>query len=104
MNEVTRWQGSAVAVRARLVLRFLWTTASIDVFLEDQCILNTGGQMKFTGSHSARFSRSGKTHTAELSWGVGLLRWFPYRLHIDGASVSEARVFVENWAMGLILP
>lgn len=103
MSEVIKWQRSTVDVQARLIPRFLWRTASIDVFLDGQCIVRTGGQMKFTGSHSTTFTHSGSTHTAELSWGCGFLRWFPYKLQIDGASISEARVHVQNWPVGLIV-
>ena len=49
---VVEWQGSPIRVEARLIPRFLWTTASIDVFVGQQCVLRTGGQMKATGSHS----------------------------------------------------
>jgi hypothetical protein len=103
MSEIIRWQDSAVDVQARLVPRFLWSTASIDVFLGEQCILRTGGQLKATGSHSATFTHSGSTHTAELSWGYGLLFSFPYKLRIDGAPVSDARVRVQNWLLGLFI-
>jgi hypothetical protein len=104
MSEVIRWQGGRVEVQARLVPRFLWSTASIDVFLDGQCILRSGGQMKATGSHSATFNHSGSTHTAEVSWGYGFLRSFPYKLRIDGMPVCEARVHVRNWPVGLIIP
>jgi hypothetical protein len=97
MSEIIKWRDSAVDVQARLVPRFLWSTASIDVFLDKRCILRTGGQLKATGSHSATFTHSGSTHTAELSWGYGLLFSFPYKLRIDDAPVSEARVRVQNW-------
>jgi hypothetical protein len=105
MSGIIQWQGSAVEVRARLIPRFLWTTASIDVFLDGQCILRTGGQMKVLGSHSTSFSHSGSTHTADLSWGNpgASLRYFPYKLRIDGAPISEARVYVQNWPVGLVI-
>jgi hypothetical protein len=104
MNEPIAWQGSKVDVYARLVPRFLWSTASIDVFLDRKCILRTGGQLKPTGSHSATFSHSGSEHRAELFWGAGFLWSFPYELQIDGNPVSEGRVYVRNWPVGLLIP
>ena len=102
MNEVARWQGRVVEVKARLVPRFLWNTASIDVFLDGQCILRTGGKLNLTGSHSATFDHSGSTHTAEVSWGFsGFSFSFPYRLQIDGVPVVTSRVHVENWWMAV---
>jgi hypothetical protein len=95
------WQDRAVRVQARLIPRFLWTTASIDVFLDDECILRTGGQLKPTGAHSAEFGYKGVVHRAELTWGRGAFRSFPYRLEIDGAPVSESRVAVQNWPIAL---
>lgn len=102
MGEVARWQGSPVDVQARLVPRFLWTTASIDVFLDGECILRTGGQWKFTGTQSSTFTRAGSTHTAELKWGVGGLS-FPCELTIDGVRVAAARVHIENCPIGFLV-
>ncbi|HZI32484.1 MAG TPA: hypothetical protein VFF11_09085 [Candidatus Binatia bacterium] len=104
MSEVIKWQGSIVDVQARLVPRYLWNTASMDVFLDGQQILQTGGQLKFTGSHSATFIHAGSTHTAELSWGFGGLSFsLPYQLRIDGAPVAASRVRIRNWPMALIV-
>jgi len=101
-NEAIEWQDGKVEVEARLVPRFFWTTASINVFLGGQCILRTGGQLKLTGSHSTTFTHSGAEHTAELSWGLSGLVSFPYQLQIDGLVVSAARVRILNWPIGLI--
>ena len=102
MNEVARWQGSTVEVKARLVPRFLWNIASIDVFLDGRCILRTGGKLNLTGSYSASFDHTGSSHRAELTWGFsGLSFSFPYRLQIDGVPVAASRVQVENWWAGL---
>ena len=102
MSELITWQGSKVDVQARLIPRFLWSTASIDVFLDGDCILRTGGQMKATGSQVATFSHSGTEHEAELSWGVGFFWSFPYQLRIDGAPIAVARFHVQNWPLGLL--
>jgi hypothetical protein len=102
MNEVNRWQDCPIGVRARLVPRFLWSTASIDVFLGEKCILRTGGQFKFKGSHSTTFILSGSSHTAELSWGYGSFGSFPYQLRIDDAPVCTSRVYIGNQMMGIV--
>jgi len=103
MSDPVNWQGSPIEVKARLIPRFFWTTASIDVFLGKQCILRTGGQMKATGAFTQEFTHSGATHMAELTWGVGYLYSFPYQLRIDGVLLGAGRVRVQNWAFGLIL-
>lgn len=104
MNEIIKWQGSNVEVQAHFVPRFLWTTATIDVFLEEQCILRTGGQFKFVGSHSSSFTHAGVTHVAEVSWDGSRsfsLFSFPYRLRIDGTPIAAARAHIRNWPLGL---
>ncbi len=93
------WQGKTVRVQARYVSRFLWTTASIDVFWGDQCILRTGGQLKVTGSYSTSFREGGSEHQIELSWGQSRNFRFPYQLRIDGVIVDDSQVQVENWQM-----
>jgi hypothetical protein len=103
----TRWRGYAVEVTARLVPRYLWTTSSIDVFLDGRCILRTGGQMKVIGSSSAEFQHDGAVHTVELSWDRaqprGFVRHcFPCQLTIDGAKLAVAEVTVENAGLLLI--
>ncbi len=92
----TRWHGSRVEVTARLVPRYLWTTASIDVYLDGLCILRTGGQMKIIGSSSAEFHHDGSAHPVDLCWGVAFHNRFPYELRIDGAKVAVSEVAVEN--------
>jgi len=93
------WQGKTVRVQARYVLRYLWTTASIDVFWGDQCVLRTGGQLKVTGSYSTSFRDGGSEHQIELSWGQSRNFRFPYQLRIDGVTVDDSHVQVENWQM-----
>ena len=90
------WQDKPVRVRARLVPRCLWTTASIDVFLADRCVLRTGGQAKLKGSYSASFSDGGSEHKIEVKWGISRNHQFPYQLRIDGVAVDDSRVQVEN--------
>jgi len=82
MSEKYSMARQPVDVQARLVPRFLWSTASIDVFLDKQSILRTGGKFEshrftFCDVHAFRFHA-----TAELSWGYGLLFSFPYKLVI----------------------
>jgi hypothetical protein len=103
MSGAIQWQGNAMDVQARLVPRFLWTTASIDVFLNGQSILKTGGQMKLTGSCSTAFFYSEANHKVELSWGVGGLFSFPYKLRIDDNLISDSRIRVRNWPLGLTI-
>jgi hypothetical protein len=96
------WQGKAVLVRSNYIPRFLWTTASIDVFLDDRCVFRTGGQLKTVGSHSASFSDGGSDHQMELTWGRSRDFRFPYQLRIDGVLVKESQVQVENQHMIMI--
>ena len=91
-----RWHDCTVEVKARLVPRYLWTTASIDVFLDGRCIVQTGGQMKFTGSSSAEFEHDGESHLVELSWGRARGIEFPYVLTIDNAKVALSDVPVKH--------
>ena len=103
MSEVIKWHDKAVDVQSRLVPRYLWSTASIDVFLDGQLILSTGGQMKFTGAHSTTFTQGGTTHTAELCWGgSGFGFSFPCQLKIDGVLISTSRVHIRNWQLGIM--
>ena len=99
---MTSWRDKTVRVQAKLVPRFVWTTASIDVFLDDRCIIRTGGKFKITGSHSATFADGGSEHQAVLSWGQVRRHRFPYQFQIDGVTVEDAHVDVENWRMGYI--
>jgi hypothetical protein len=104
MSDIVKWQGRTLDVQARLVPRYLWNTASIDVFLDGQPILRTGGQLKLTGSQSATFTYAAAAHTAELSWGSsGLSFSFPYQLRIDGALVAASRAHIRNWPVAVVV-
>jgi hypothetical protein len=97
-----RWHGSEVEVKARIVPRYGWTTASIDVFLDGRCILQTGGQKKVTGSSWAEFDHAGSKHFAELSWGMARGLQFPYVLRIDDAKIALSEVPVENPGLSVL--
>jgi hypothetical protein len=91
------WNGVAVLVTSRLISRFAWTTASIDVWVDGNRVLRSGGALRFTGNHTETFHLGDATHEAKLTWGTGWLRSFPYKLEIDGTVVAESRVVTENW-------
>jgi len=57
--------------------------------------------MKFTGGSSARFEHSGTSHEIELTWGRARLRWFPIKISIDGETVADSKVFIDNWPLAL---
>jgi hypothetical protein len=100
---IVTWHGSTVSVRSHVVPRYFWTTVSINAYLDDQCILQTGGKLNPTGSSSSTFNHGGTTHTAELSWGVGIMYAFPYQLKIDGVPIMASRVRADNWYITLII-
>jgi hypothetical protein len=97
-----RWHGSVVEVKARLVPRYAWTTASIDVFLDGRCVLRTGGVMKVAGSSRAEFDHDGSRNVVELSWEKVQGLEFPYVLRINDAKVALSGVPVENPELILI--
>lgn len=76
--------------------RYFWMTSSIDVYLDNECILRTGGQLNLTGSVSTTFNSGGSSHQAQLQWGNSRWYRFPYQLRIDGVLVDESLVPVEN--------
>ena len=99
---VARWRGSDVSVRAWFVPRFFWFTVSIDVFLNGERILRTGGQFKIVGSATSSFNFDGTQHEARLSWGRGDGYEFPIDLNIDGERIDVTHVRIENWWMAWI--
>jgi hypothetical protein len=89
-------------VTARLIPRFLWQTASIDVYLGDRCILRSGGKLKLVGSASSTFEHADTLHSAVLRWQLARQGSFPYTLEIDDAPLVESIVRVGNaWAVAL---
>ena len=100
-DNLIRWENTTVGVTAELVSRWLYTTASIDVYVDGNCVLRTGGVWRFWGTQSAVFTHDGKSHPAELSWGSGK-NDFGYALKIDGQGVLKGRVRPDNMTAGLI--
>ena len=100
---MSTWNNRNITVNAWYIPKFLWTTASIDVFLDQECILRTGGQAKLTGGHSGAFTHEGAQHQVELTWGQSTGDFaFPYRVFIDAQPVDEGIVRVENRHMMFI--
>jgi hypothetical protein len=91
------WCGSQLQVRAYVVPRYCWTTASIDVVIDGQPVLQTGGKLRVVGSHAGDFEHRGLTHRAELFWGKFTKGEFPFILTIDDEEVLTSTVPVENW-------
>jgi hypothetical protein len=98
---IPQWNGHRIDVRAVLVPKFLWSTASIDVYLDNVRILRTGGKLKATGLVETAFTDDNGTHQVSLTWGVGWLFAFPFVLYIDGEMIANARVRVSNWPLGI---
>src|SRR5215469_5138188 len=96
------WGGCFVSVRGRVVPKYLFATTSMDVYLDEQCILQTGGKLSPASSCTATFDRGGVNHTVTLSWGVAVAFAFPYQLYIDGALVKSSKVRADNWYLALI--
>jgi hypothetical protein len=91
------WNGARVFVRSRVVGRYAWMTATIDVTVDDIVVLRTGGVLKAVGRSAEAFEFRGSSHTAEINWGLGWGPSFPFDLKMDGTSIKKSRVPVENW-------
>ena len=91
------WNEVEVSVSSRIIPRYMWTTATIDVAIDGTVVLRTGGVSKSLGGQTAMFMVGGSEHRADLTWGRHSGRSFPFTLKIDGAQVADSRVRIENW-------
>jgi hypothetical protein len=99
---MTRWKDCDLEVRAEFVPRYCWMTASIDVYLDDLCILRTGGVLRIEGAQTKTFRHETEDHVLELSWRPARLVSFPYQLSIDGRPIITATVCPRNWPLVII--
>jgi hypothetical protein len=97
----TNWHGTPVSITARLVPRYAWQSASIDVAIRGRVVLRSGGVFKLVGKHAETFASDGIEHRVEVTWGKAALRSFPFSLSIDGMAVVESRVPIANWWLAL---
>lgn len=95
------WNNTTVEVTARIIPRYAWTTASIDVAIGGDTVLDTGGVLKIVGTHMGTFEFHGVKHSIEITWGEATLRSFPFRLFIDGFPLLASRVPIANWWLAL---
>ena len=95
------WNGLSLRLASRLVPRFAWQTASIELAIDDMTVLQTGGAFKFVGAVVQSFEVQGALHEARLEWGRGTLKSFPCKVTIDGLDAWSGRVRVGNWWIGL---
>ncbi len=93
----TAWNGRTIEATAYLVPRFAWFTASIDVRIDQQLLLQTGGVFKFRGDVPTTVEIQGVTHSLTISWGKAKPRSFPIILSIDGQEVISGDVPISNW-------
>lgn len=90
-----------MSITAKLVPRYAWQSASIDVAVNRRFVLKTGGVFKLVGKHAETFAFDGIEHSVEVTWGKAALRSFPFSLSIDGLPVLESRVPISNWWLAL---
>jgi hypothetical protein len=91
------WGLENVRVTARLVPRYIFMSASINVEVGGQQVFVTDGVYKLVGSQLHTFEHQGKNHTGEISWGRAKRAAFPVKLIIDGEPVLESTVRISNW-------
>lgn len=102
-SETLFWQNGKLTVTARMTPKYLWTTASIDVYLDEKCILKTRGQRATRGTKINDFQYNGRSHVVELSWTPprnGL--FYPFRLAIDQQIIDSAEVYIRNWPLAIV--
>jgi len=97
--EPVMWRGKKVEVRAASVPRYLWSSASIDVYLDGERVFRTGGKIHPIGSHTEKVRIGGSEYKMEVSWGLSRNFRFPYQLKIDDELVASSEVTVENQNM-----
>jgi hypothetical protein len=98
--QVAQWHGLPVAIAARLVPRFAWQTASIDVEVGDHPPIRTGGVFKSTGVHKESVSAASDAPVVLVSWGKASLTSFPVKVAVNDEFVFEGRVRIQNWWWG----
>jgi hypothetical protein len=97
------WEHSILSVKARLIPKYVWTTASIDVVIDGRCVLETGGQLRTRGEKRREFTHNNATHVAILSWTPprsGL--FYPYELSLDDQIIDKSEVYIGNWPLGIV--
>ena len=98
------WRGHCVMVEAYRTARRAWITTSIDVLLDGNRILMTGGKFRFTGTCSELFRQADGEHKIELSWGSSF--WgisFPFTVRIDSVEICSGRVRAARWYLEWLL-
>jgi hypothetical protein len=101
---ISQFQNITPIVKAHILAKHLWTSASIDVYLDELCISKTGGQWRLRGVQRSEFYLNDETHTAELSWLPRRGLYFPYQLSIDGHKISDSKVYIYNWPAAFLSP
>ena len=95
-----KWSEGNVSIHSRLVAKKLWLTIDIIVEVDGESILNTGGVFKTESSHSAKYSKDGKTYIFELSWRKYTRKGHPITLRIDDVEVFKSVVLPKYHWLG----
>jgi len=98
------WHGHRIVVEAYKLARRAWITTSIDVLVDGNPVLKSGGKVQLTGTCSEIFRQQDGDHSVDLSWGNSF--WgasFPVTLTIDGVEICSGRVRVRRWYLQWLL-
>jgi len=93
----TQWNGKLIAATAHLVPRFAWMTASIDVAINENVVIRTGGVPKLEGELPSTFELNGSEHQIRVTWGKAKPKAFPITVLIDNQVVISGDVPIANW-------
>ena len=102
--ETIRRLGHTFAVRGRLVPRRLFTTASLDVWIDGCCVLRSGGVPQAGGRVEADVELNDGAHVVALAWGTAKGAAFPVVVTLDGVVVEERDVEIDNTWLLLVFP
>ncbi len=103
MSSKINWRDQEIEVKAGFVPQKAWIAASVDVYLGQEKILSTGGQLKFKGSCVGQFDRGKERHMVRLDWDRLLMRPFPCSLYIDEEMVFQGQVEPSNRLMNVVI-
>ena len=98
----TQWNNADIDIQASFMPNRLWLAATIDVLLNQEKILATGGKLRFKGKYEEQFKRDGVKHMVRLEWGQFWLHTVPCTLYIDDQQILQGKVNIRNWQMNIV--
>ena len=102
MSTQVVWNGHHIQLYSMPSPKYLWFATETAILIDGVKVAHSGG-FKFNEKASGSFLHKGRSHEVSLEMKSDLVTLIsiPYKLQIDGETIAQGRLDIDNWLASL---